>query len=780
MKEVAVNTADQKARALYDKAYELHLDEAQGALELLVEALELAESIALRAEIAYLTACLSAVFFDDGRAFALLEWIRDEESLDDEVRAVATLQHIFLRLRRGVRLEDQDHALIFDDSIIERSNFPEFVQQIRAQYYVLNGAYESAFHAASLALELAGDELRRDPVQAVNIHSTRGFAAVALDDLGAVDEALAALEALVEIHPTLFIGQMVLRELRYDRNLLSGDIEGALRAMEEAEEIARANQNIWFGYRAAQIQLLALIGRADEARARFDDELESAEIPVRFRALAAHSVGIAKESPALLERAFELYAEIRLDEHALRASNARVELLLERGDPSAEEANRAHLDYLFDALYRAPTERDRLRIQGSLLAAVDRTLTHFLADDPEASLLLVTWAKSASINRIVHRRAERPGDASRDLDAFEHRALYDELTRVHPLSERPRDERAPTLEELQRALPIDVAALEIYLGSGRLHLFFLTSDELQSTTLELDGELDDAIAFILEAMSDRPAAALAALSFEAALVYVFERLIAPWEEALSRRGLLLLSHGALFSGIPFAALLDGEGRFLIERVAIAHITSFARLPEVDFSPAPPRSFRAIRGFDRDPERALIHAGGELAAARAIAERSGLIIKDSAPKKLIDYFDAELVHYAGHASPGNEHLMDIALPLSPTRELRAAELFAHDLRHISLITLAACETGGSLLFRGDEVGGFVRALSAAGVKRSLLARHPIDDAWTAEFLERVYAHYFAGLTIERALAEAIRELLHEAREAKERLSPALFGNFLVYL
>lgn len=780
MSQLAREGDDEEALRLFGEALDHELDEPRRALELAITGLERAQSIEVRAQLAFFAGAFSALFMEDERAFAHWEWIREEESLSEPLRLAAALQHVFLRLNRGQALGEEDLALIFDETLIGRSKDPVLIHQIRAQYFVLNGAHESAFHAASMAIEIGGDDLDLDPLQAINIHASRGFAASGLGLFAALDEAIEVIEELLEIHPGVFLGQMVLRQLRFQRAIHRGDGDAAMKEIVEAEVIARETGNIWHGFRVSQIELLIRRGRTEEARALIDDEFDSAEVPARFQALTAHVFGVAESDPELVARAFALYAELRLDSFAIQASRERVELLITREDPDAEAAMDAHLEYLFDALHRAPTERDRLHIQSSLLRAVDLKLAHFLIEDAEGALLLITRAKSACIKRIVLRRAEHPGDAERDLGALEHRALYDELTRVHPLSARPVDEAQLSFEELQRSLPSNAAALEIYLGADEIYLFLLSSDGLESRKLKLDGELDDALFALLEPMRNRPSTEIAALTFEASLAYVYDRLISPWEETLNDRELLLVSHGALFSDLPLGALIDPGDRFLIERVAIAHITSFARLPEIEFLPAPPRSFRAIRGFDRDDKSALLHADSELAAARAIADRSGLIIKDSAPKKLIDHFDAELVHYAGHASPGNEHLMDIALPLSASRELRAAELFAHDLRHISLITLAACETGGSLLFRGDEVGGFVRALSAAGVKRSLLARLPIDDAWTAEFLERVYAHYFAGLTIERALAEAIRELLHEAREADERLSPALFGNFLVYL
>lgn len=780
MGELVNSESDDEALRLYEEIVDRELDDPRGALALALKGLELDTSPDVRALIAFHAANLSAVFREDERAFALWESVIEDEAIAEEFRLGAALQHVYLRLMRGQTLSEEDRALIFDDTLIERSGNPVFVHQVRAQYFVFNGAHDSAFHAASAAIALGGEDLELDPLQAVTIHAIRGFAAAALELSRELDEAIGVIEELLGIFPSLFIGQMVLRQLQYERGIRRNDPAAALKAMAEAEAIARANANIWYGYRLAQIELHMASGRLDEARALVDDEFLSADVPPRFRAMTAHSFGLADGDATQLERAFELYAQLHLDEYAIQVSGERVELLMKSHPQEANAANNTHLEYLFEALHRAPTERDRLRIQNSLLNAVGRTLSHFIRDDAEASLLLITRAKSACIQRIVLRRNDNPLDAHRDFEELDHRAVYDELTRVHPLSARPAGEPPLSLEELQRALPPTAAALEIYVGAGTLHLFLLTSDGLESANIPLDRELEQALIIILEGMNEPASTGLAALSFEAALGYSYDRLIAPWEEALQCRDLLLLSHGALFSGLPFAALLDRHDRFLIESVALAHISSFARILDIDFSPGVARSFRAVRGYDRADAAALKHADAELAEASALAARAGLAIKNSEPKKLIDYFDAELIHYAGHAIPGNEHLMDIALPLGPTRDLRAAELLAHDLRHVSLVILAACQTGGSLLFHGDEVGGFVRALSASGVKRALLARLPIDDAFTAEFLSRVYRYYFGGRTIEHALTDAIRELLDEARHANARLSAALFGNFLVQL
>ncbi|MGQ0615217.1 MAG: CHAT domain-containing protein [Planctomycetaceae bacterium] len=139
-------------------------------------------------------------------------------------------------------------------------------------------------------------------------------------------------------------------------------------------------------------------------------------------------------------------------------------------------------------------------------------------------------------------------------------------------------------------------------------------------------------------------------------------------------------------------------------------------------------------------------------------RRGLVLRGAAATReaiLREMPRAGIVHIAGHA-----RARDDRPPLSALR-VQHGWLAAGDMARVSLrgalVVLSACRSGDpSLAWRGEAMGGFPRALLAAGASAVIASRWEISDGVAHAFMRRLYSVLpRAGATA--AVARAAREL-----------------------
>jgi CHAT domain-containing protein len=88
-------------------------------------------------------------------------------------------------------------------------------------------------------------------------------------------------------------------------------------------------------------------------------------------------------------------------------------------------------------------------------------------------------------------------------------------------------------------------------------------------------------------------------------------------------------------------------------------------------------------------------------------------------------------------------------------LTAAEAVNLNLKGTELVVLSACSTGKGEVRTGEGVYGLQRSLTVAGARSTLLSLWKVDDAATAEFMDRFYQRLKAGEGRSDALA-AVQE------------------------
>lgn len=538
-------------------------------------------------------------------------------------------------------------------------------------------------------------------------------------------------------------------------------------------------------------QSLALAGAQQQARDAFASALAQARQGRRLGAEVRAIVGLAAADQSLgddaaartgFRDAVQSFEALR---RALPGDDVRSAFLADHLQPYRELLRYALLDHTqtptaaHAAQVLREAERMRSRTLSERLAGGERTID---GDDSTAALRArVSW-----LSRRVH--------SLEDDDDTPSATLLDELhTSEQQLLEQARRRRLVGPAGSAGIDMLDVDALCATLADDDALVDYVTlDDELLACVLRRDGvtvhrqlatrsavgQAVQAVRFQLDALSEGATAMSAHLPTLTArchkrLQQLHALIWAPLATALDDARRVLLVAPAPLSGLPFAALNDGE-RTLAERHELAWLPS-AGLAVNGIARARPS--RPARVLVMGESSRLPHAAAE---ARVIArefEHATLRLDEAATVDALtnDAIGAELLHLACHAqfradSPSFSalHLHDGAL---------TAEQVATLSLQAQVVVLSACETAGREsgdATGGDEWVGLVRAFLLAGAGRVVASHWPVDDRITASFMSNFYRLLVSGQPPAAALREAQLDLRRQHPHPFHWAAFSLFG------
>ena len=230
--------------------------------------------------------------------------------------------------------------------------------------------------------------------------------------------------------------------------------------------------------------------------------------------------------------------------------------------------------------------------------------------------------------------------------------------------------------------------------------------------------------------------------------------------------------------VPFSALQDEQGRYLIERYSLAMAPSIQVLDRTQ-QQAQRLQQAGIRLGDRplivgNPTMPLLPSRGPnatrsqlapLPSAEAEAEAVARLLKSepligaAATKAAVleQVEQASLIHLATHGILDAKHGLDSAIALAPSGdETNDGWLTARDLLSLKLnaqlVVLSACNTGQGAI-SGDGIIGLSRSLLAAGAPSAIVTQWAVPDAPTAFLMTRFYEFLGQGLDKAAALRQA---------------------------
>jgi tetratricopeptide (TPR) repeat protein len=230
--------------------------------------------------------------------------------------------------------------------------------------------------------------------------------------------------------------------------------------------------------------------------------------------------------------------------------------------------------------------------------------------------------------------------------------------------------------------------------------------------------------------------------------------------------------------IPFAALIDSEGKYLIEKhtilttpsiqlLELTHLQRKNSFPSgqaalVVGNPSPmPSGFQPLKGAEKEA----------LDVAQLLKTKPLIGSQATEPAVLQQLPNARIIHLATHGTFNEQQPLLGGVALAQTGRdtqndgvLTAEEIFNLKSKlNAELLVLSACNTGRGRI-TGDGVIGLSRSFIAAGIPSVLVSLWSVPDAPTAELMTQFYTNlYQKKLDKAQALRMAMLKMMENHRD-----------------
>jgi CHAT domain-containing protein len=450
---------------------------------------------------------------------------------------------------------------------------------------------------------------------------------------------------------------------------------------------------------------------------------------------------------------------------------------------------RAHLELGLAAFAVHQDDRAERELQ-SAAREVESTRGS-IADSASRSLYLGQMREVFEVLVEFEARRQRADRALAASEQFRGRALLDLLLvpegpAAHLSAYRPLPPR-----RIAATLPADFALVEFAFARGRLFTWIAQRGALRLRESELGPAAGRRIGVLVRRLheevlagDDQPSAAA-----------LYHELFWPIEPDLPAGATLLIAPDGPLESVPFAALRDGHGRFLVERhpLLLAGSASLFIAGRAGHRAAAgagrgaPLQVLAVGdpAFDRAafPQLPRLPAAGAEAAAIARMLPGSLVLlgrEASADRMLARAGSFTALHFAGHALVNSEQPLLSHLLLAPgpapgaSGVLYARDLLGRRFARTRLVLLSACRTADRQSTSGQGLAGLSSVFLAAGVPAVIATLWNVEDRAASRLLAGLYRHLATGMDTAAALRSAQLDLLASRNPALRR--PAAWAGF----
>ena len=242
---------------------------------------------------------------------------------------------------------------------------------------------------------------------------------------------------------------------------------------------------------------------------------------------------------------------------------------------------------------------------------------------------------------------------------------------------------------------------------------------------------------------------------------LYDILIKPIEGRLAPGSMLVIVPDGPLRALPFASLVDGDGRFLVQRtgLSIAPALAYTQPGEAGAGDSPSIVAASLQREVSLPAGTFFALAGTANEAQIAAGSGspGRHIADFRKDDLVEALSGravDILHLATHASfNGRSDRAFIvangeAIRLSELRDLIASSRQRGDA--LDLLVLSACETAVG----DDEASmGLAGAAVQAGALSAIASLWQVDDVGTAELMRQFYERFRSGRSRSDALRDA---------------------------
>jgi CHAT domain-containing protein len=334
-----------------------------------------------------------------------------------------------------------------------------------------------------------------------------------------------------------------------------------------------------------------------------------------------------------------------------------------------------------------------------------------------------------------------------------HSPAYAEMVSAQPVN--PSD--------LRSVLDKNSAVLAYWISRNELIIWFITKSDIICREIPVNdqylGSLVEQARKVIE--SDSPENEL-----KVPLKALYSILAGPVESSLTKfHNLIIIPNGSLHF-LPFQALVDGKGDYLVQNHNIIYEPSasvFMICENRKGSPGSKFMGMALSDLSIENKPGLPGTDEELRKILPLFPDNisafGKQGTETFVKKNAENYN--FIHFATHGSYNFDQPLYSYLLFPPSDEddgrLNVYEVFGLNLK-ASLVTLSACETGLGNINRGDEIVGLSRAFLFAGASSVIVSLWAVADYPTSILMASFYKN-LKDHNLQEALSMAQRDLIN---------------------
>jgi CHAT domain-containing protein len=262
-------------------------------------------------------------------------------------------------------------------------------------------------------------------------------------------------------------------------------------------------------------------------------------------------------------------------------------------------------------------------------------------------------------------------------------------------------------------------------------------------------------------LCSNPAADPLTLEHESSDLYAV--LIAPFDERLAHGAALLIDGEPALLNVPFPALTDRNGKYLLQSRSVSVIPGTYLLPETDSTDRIDSSQRALvvdfsgAGAGQEGLHTMPSSVTESEVVAAKFHDSRVLHGDRLDLETLkrEIQRSIVFHYAGHSS-FNEESAGLLLRGKAPGEIAVLDSTAvRSLGPVGtrLVALSACSTVAGRNGGFADEDSLSYAFLEKGVPHVVASRWNVDSAVTATLMELFYRNLLAGCTVAEALRKA---------------------------
>ena len=464
-----------------------------------------------------------------------------------------------------------------------------------------------------------------------------------------------------------------------------------------------------------------------------------------------------------------------------------------------------------------------LRRKGRVLDVLGNSLRQLQSNsDRETQTLFQELSQvQTQLSQLAYGSSEARNE---EIAALEQEAKELEAALMKRSAEFRRQVEPVTIAPVQAEIPKDAVLLEFIqyrpinrngeeYGNPRYAVYLLRSQgDPQWADLGDADAINQEIENLWEVLQSPPVPAMSPIrGVGSPAQTLYTQLLDPIRSAIADAEHLLIAPDSQLNLIPFAALVDADQRYLLERYRMTYLTSGRDLLRFQESKREAQTplLLANPTYDRavdSPTWGSNQRSGDLsnlqfAALPGTAEEGAAIAQlfpefqlfteaEATENRLKQATNPHFLHIATHGfflPPQPQPLMEnpllrsgLALAGFNRREsggedgvVTALEVTGLNLRGTELVVLSACETGLGEVVQGEGVYGLRRAFTLAGAETQIMSLWQVADEQTKDLMVEYYQRLERG----EGRGEALRQVQLEMLANPKTKSPFFWAAFI---